>query len=46
MFWKKIVSQKLLLTTAGTTVTTLGTLAAGTCGTFLVAFGLLDECAV
>ncbi len=36
----------LLLTTAGTTVATLGTLATGTRSTLLVAFRLLNECAV
>ena len=36
----------LLLLAAGTTLTTLGALATGTCGTLLIAFGLLDEYAV
>jgi len=37
----------LLLTMGtGTTLATLGALATGTCGTLLIAFGLLDEHAV
>jgi hypothetical protein len=33
----------LILVTTGTTLTTFGTLATGTCGTLLVTLGLLEK---